>query len=49
MTSGLTELASVRHELDTLTSARCLDGLNVVDERRYRELCSEERALLGNS
>jgi hypothetical protein len=48
MTSALIELASVRHQLDNLTSARCLDGLNMADERRYRQLCSEELALLRN-
>jgi hypothetical protein len=36
----------IRHELDALADTRSLGGFRQVDERRYHDLCSKERALL---
>jgi hypothetical protein len=41
-----TEIDVVRHQLDNLAALRCLTGLAVSEEDRYRELCGNERTLL---
>ena len=41
-----TDLDWVRHQLNTLASARTLAELNPVDFARYEELCHMEQAVL---
>jgi hypothetical protein len=41
------QLSLVRHELKGLVFARLSSVLRAADERRFRELCAEERVLLA--
>jgi hypothetical protein len=41
------QLSLVRHELKGLVFARLSSVLRAADKRRFRELCTEERALLA--
>lgn len=41
------QLAEVKHELDTLNSARMIWGLSASEQLRYKRLCDIERELLS--